>query len=74
VKRTAKPQAIAAAVREAVQDPSYRERAERLGAAIRRDAGSGALLRQLEAVGLAAVSARDQTRLAAGCQEPGLAL
>jgi MGT family glycosyltransferase len=66
VKRTAKPAAIAAAVREAVQDPSYRERAERLGAAIRRDAGSGALLRELEDMGSAAASARERTPLTSG--------
>jgi MGT family glycosyltransferase len=50
VKRTATPAALAAAVRTVLDGPGYRAGAERLGAAIRRDAASGALVRELEAV------------------------
>ena len=46
--RTASPTAIADAVRRVLEDPSYRESAHRLGEAIRRDAASGALVRELE--------------------------
>jgi MGT family glycosyltransferase len=50
VKRTAKPAAIARAVRRLLEQPAYAANAERLGEAVRRDAESGALLRLLEAV------------------------
>ena len=50
VKKGAKPQKIAAAVRKILDDPSYRAHAERLGESVRRDAASGVLLRELEAV------------------------
>jgi MGT family glycosyltransferase len=50
VKKGAKPQKIAAAVRKILDDPSYRAHAERIGESVRRDAASGALLRELEAV------------------------
>jgi UDP:flavonoid glycosyltransferase YjiC (YdhE family) len=48
VKRTAKPARIARAARRVLTDPTYRAAARRLGQAIRRDADSGALLRELE--------------------------
>lgn len=48
VKRTASPSAIAAAVERLVQDPSFRSSAARLGESLRRDADSGALVRELE--------------------------
>lgn len=50
VKNTAAAAKIAAAVEEVLSEPSYRERAAELGAAVRRDAASGELLRELEAV------------------------
>ena len=50
IKSTATPAAVAAAVRTVLDDPGYRAGAERLGAAIRRDAAGGALVRELEAV------------------------
>ena len=48
LKRTAAPSAIAAAVRRALEDPSLRAGAERLGAVIRADADAGTVLRELE--------------------------
>ena len=48
VKRTAKPAAIAKAIRRVLADTSYREHAAALGDDIRRDAASGALTRELE--------------------------
>ena len=48
VKRTASPAAIAKAVSRVLDDPSYRAGAARLGASIRRDAASGALVAELE--------------------------
>ena len=51
VKRTAPPPKIAAAVREILSDPRYRQGAQRLGESIRRDAASGVLVRELEDIG-----------------------
>jgi MGT family glycosyltransferase len=48
LKRTASPDAVAAAVRRVLKEPSFREGAARLGQSIRRDAASGALLAELE--------------------------
>lgn len=48
VKRTAKPAAIATALRRVLDDPSYREAAGRLGAAIRSDVASGRLVAEVE--------------------------
>ena len=48
VKRTAKPEAIAQAVRRLLDDPSFREAAARLGHSVRRDAASRALVAELE--------------------------
>jgi UDP:flavonoid glycosyltransferase YjiC (YdhE family) len=48
VKRTAKPATIARAAQRVLTDPTYQAAARRLGQAIRRDADSGALLRELE--------------------------
>ncbi len=50
VARTAKPAAIARAVRAILEDRKYEEGARRLGEAIRRDADGDALVRELEAV------------------------
>ena len=52
VKRAASQQKIAAAVRATLTDARYRQAAQRLGASIRRDAASGALLRELQEVGV----------------------
>ena len=49
LKRSADPDAIAAAVRRVLQDPSYRAAAQQLGEAVRRDATGDALIRELEA-------------------------
>jgi MGT family glycosyltransferase len=57
IKRGAKPAGIAAAVRTLLDDPRYRERAERLGETVRRDAAGSELLRELE--DLPAVTALD---------------
>jgi MGT family glycosyltransferase len=51
VRRTARPRAIAAAARRVLARTSYRDSARRLGAAIRRDAASGTVLRELEDLG-----------------------
>jgi MGT family glycosyltransferase len=48
LKRTAQPEAIAAAVREVLQNPTFRASAEQLGESVRRDADDAALLRELE--------------------------
>ena len=58
LKRTATPDAIAAAVREVLQNPTFRASAQQLGESVRRDAddarrempgcATGALLRELE--------------------------
>jgi len=48
VKRSAPPTKIGAAVRRVIDEPSFRAGAGELGAAIRRDAESGALVRELE--------------------------
>ena len=50
VKRTASPGAIAAAVQRVIEDPSFRAGASRLGESLRRDADSGALVQELEAM------------------------
>lgn len=48
LKRTAKPAAIAAAIRRVLADGSFRTGAQRLGEAVRRDARGDALIRELE--------------------------
>jgi len=48
--RKAQPAAVAKAVRRLLDDPSFRAGSERLGASIRRDAASGALVAELESV------------------------
>ena len=48
LRRTATPQVIADAVRRLLQDTSYRQGAQRLGEAVRRDAASDALIYELE--------------------------
>ncbi len=48
VKRTAKPGVIADAIRRVLQNSSYRLSAQHLGDAVRRDANSDALVRELE--------------------------
>ena len=48
LKRTAQPQAIAAAVREVLENPTFRASAQQLGESVRRDADAAALLRELE--------------------------
>jgi MGT family glycosyltransferase len=50
LKRSAKPATIADAVRAVLADGRYRERAAELGRVLRRDASSGALVRELEAL------------------------
>jgi MGT family glycosyltransferase len=50
LKRSAAPSAIAAAVRRVLQNASYRAAAEQLGEAVRRDAASDALVRELEGI------------------------
>jgi UDP:flavonoid glycosyltransferase YjiC (YdhE family) len=50
VTRTATPDTIARAASRVLADPSYPAAAARLGQAVRRDASSGALLRELEAL------------------------
>jgi len=48
LKNTAAPKAIATAVRRLLQEPAFRAGAEQLGESVRRDAASGALVRELE--------------------------
>jgi MGT family glycosyltransferase len=48
IRRIATPEAIAVAVVRVLDDPSYRDGARRLGAAIRRYSDNEALLRELE--------------------------
>ncbi len=62
LRRSAGPDAIAAAVRQVLENPSYRAAAQRLGETIRRDAASDLLVRELEAIG------------ANGCGEPHITL
>lgn len=50
LKRTAGSKAIAAAVRRVLRSGSFRAAAAQLGEAVRRDAGSGVLLRELEEI------------------------
>jgi UDP:flavonoid glycosyltransferase YjiC (YdhE family) len=47
--RSARPDAIGAAVRQLLENPSYRAAAQRLGETIRRDAASDLLVTELEA-------------------------
>ncbi len=46
--RTSKPSKIAAAICAVLEDPSFADNAQALGETIRRDAASGALVRELE--------------------------
>jgi MGT family glycosyltransferase len=55
VKRSASPAAIAKAVRTLLDDPAFVSGASRLGRSIRRDASSGALVAELEALPAAVV-------------------
>jgi UDP:flavonoid glycosyltransferase YjiC (YdhE family) len=48
LKRTTSSEAIAAAVREVLQNPTFRASARELGESVRRDADDVALLRELE--------------------------
>lgn len=50
LSRSARPTAIARAVRLVIQEVSYRKAAQRLGDILRRDAASDALMRELEDV------------------------
>jgi MGT family glycosyltransferase len=50
LKKTADPSAIAAAVKRVIEDPSYRQAADRLGESLRSDAASGRLVAELENV------------------------
>ncbi|QYG95496.1 glycosyltransferase [Iamia sp. SCSIO 61187] len=50
LERKASPAKVARAVRRLLDDPSFRIASERLGASIRRDAASGALVVELESV------------------------
>jgi len=50
LKRTAGPSTIAKAMRQVLQNASYRAAARQLGETVRRDASSDALLRELEAI------------------------
>ena len=50
IKRTSSSSRIAAAVERLLKEPTYRENACRLGAAVSTDAASGALLSELEGV------------------------
>jgi MGT family glycosyltransferase len=50
LRRTAASSTIAAAARRVLQNDSYRRAAQRLGATIRRDAESDALVRELESI------------------------
>ncbi|MBL7498808.1 glycosyltransferase [Frankia sp. CNm7] len=71
VSRAAKPAKIAAAVRQVLDDPAYRRSAARLGAALRRDAGDGRLMAEVEDIdpgqrqGTAAARATDGRRVPA---------
>lgn len=51
LRRSARPDAIVAAVRQVLENPSYRAAAQRLGETIRRDAASDLLVREIEAAG-----------------------
>jgi MGT family glycosyltransferase len=50
LERTSRSRTIAAAARRVLQSPSYQAAAQRLGEAIRRDAASDALVRELEQI------------------------
>lgn len=50
LKRSARPRAIADAVRRVLRRDSYRIAARQLGAVIRRDAGTDMLVRELEMI------------------------
>jgi UDP:flavonoid glycosyltransferase YjiC (YdhE family) len=50
LSRSARPVAIARAVRLVIQEVSYRKAAQRLGDILRRDAASDALMHELEEV------------------------
>ena len=54
VRRSAAPSKIAGAVRRVIDDPSFADNAERLGASLRRDAAGGHLVAELEDVAPAA--------------------
>jgi UDP:flavonoid glycosyltransferase YjiC (YdhE family) len=59
LKRTARPDIIAKAARRVLETASYRAAARRLGEAIRRDAGSDALVYELEAIPASLLTAPD---------------
>lgn len=61
LRRSARPDAIAAAVRQVLENPSYRAAAQRLGETIRRDAASDLLVRELEATGANSCGERHAT-------------
>ena len=62
VSKNASPARVAAAVRQVLDDPSYRRRATRLGEQLRAEAGSGAALAEMEALaGL--VATHDERRV-----------
>jgi UDP:flavonoid glycosyltransferase YjiC (YdhE family) len=48
INKNARPAAVAAAVRRVLDDPRYRQAAQRLGRSIRADAQSGAMFTELE--------------------------
>ena len=50
MRRTAPPVVIGRAIRWVLDDPGYRQAAERLGAVIRHDADQGAVVDELEAL------------------------
>lgn len=54
VRRSAAPSKIAGALRRVIDDPSFADNAERLGASLRRDAADGRLVSELEDVAPAA--------------------
>jgi MGT family glycosyltransferase len=58
VSKKASPAKVAAAVRQVLDDPSYRRRAARLGEQLRAEAESGAAVAELEALAGAARAAR----------------
>jgi UDP:flavonoid glycosyltransferase YjiC (YdhE family) len=62
VKPTAKPAAIATALRRVLDDHRYRSAAESLGAALRADAESGDAIRELEQLGDGNSSPTDELR------------
>jgi MGT family glycosyltransferase len=58
LRRSARPDAVAAAVRHVLENPSYRAAAQRLGEMIRRDAASDLLVGELEAAAATSRSER----------------